>query len=150
MFNNLTVLTNKSIASKINTFVGMKSSNMFLEKAKKKHAVRSGLLDYVPGYPDGPKPSNAETLSLHWCHDGRDDVSNHRCPDCLLNRLFRRRSTTKTLKRRVTGLCEGNLPVISGLPSQRTNNAENVSIWWCHHDHGTNSLLRLGIFRCWK
>ena len=59
------------------------------------------------------------------------------------SRLFtqpfvKRRSTTKTLKHRVTGLCEGNLPVISGLPSQRTNNAENVSIWWCHHDHGTN------------
>ena len=22
-----------------------------------------------------------------------------------------------------------------GFPLQRASNAENVSIWWCHHDH---------------
>ena len=38
------------------------------------------------------------------------DVSNHQPRDCLLNRLFRRRSK-KTSKLRVTGLCEGNSPV---------------------------------------
>ena len=47
--------------------------------------------------------------------------------DCLLNRLFRRRSK-KTPKLPVTGLCEGNSPV-----AQRDSNAENVSIWWRHH-----------------
>ena len=40
----------------------------------------------------------------------------------------------KTLKCRVTGLCEGNLPVTGGFPSRRVSNAENVSIWWRHHD----------------
>ena len=39
----------------------------------------------------------------------------------------------KTSKLRVTGLCEGNPQVTGGFPSQRTSNAENVSIWWRHH-----------------
>ena len=52
--------------------------------------------------------------------------------DCLLNRLFGRRSK-KTSKRRVTGLCEGNSPGTGEFPAQRASNAENVSIWWRHH-----------------
>ena len=44
---------------------------------------------------------------LQWRHNGRDSVSNHQSHDCLLNRLFRRRSK-KTSKLRVTGLCAGN------------------------------------------
>ena len=65
--------------------------------------------------------------------------TNHRRLDCLPNRLFRRRSKT-TLKLIVTGLCEGNPPVPSRFSSQRANNAENFSIWWCHHDY-TYSFL---------
>ena len=49
-----------------------------------------------------------------------DGVSNHQPHDCLLNRLFRRRSN-KTPKLRVTGLC-------------RASYAENVTIWWRHHE----------------
>ena len=41
--------------------------------------------------------------SLQWRHNGHDGVSNQRPVDCLLNRLFRRRSK-KTSKLRVTGL----------------------------------------------
>ena len=41
---------------------------------------------------------------LQWRHNGHNSVSNHQPHDCLLNRLFRRRST-KTSKLRVTGLC---------------------------------------------
>ena len=59
-------------------------------------------------------------------------VSNRRHLDCLLKRLFGRRSK-KTSKLRATGLCEGNSPVIGGFPSQRASNAENVPIWWRHH-----------------
>ena len=69
---------------------------------------------------------------LQWRHHERDGVSNHQPHDCLLNRLFRRRST-KTSKLRVTGLCEGNSPVTGEFPAQRASNAENVSIWWLHH-----------------
>ena len=50
-----------------------------------------------------------------------------------LNRVFRRGSK-KTSKLRVTGLSEGNPPVTGGIPSQRASNAENVSIWWRHHE----------------
>ena len=67
------------------------------------------------------------TLSLHWHHNERDGVSNHQPHDCLLNRLFRRRSK-KTSKLRVTGLCAGNLPVTGEFPAQMASNAENVSI----------------------
>ena len=48
-----------------------------------------------------------DKLSLHWRHNERDCVSNHRTHECLLNRFFRRRSK-KTSKLRATGLCEGN------------------------------------------
>ena len=73
--------------------------------------------------------------SLHkpfqWRHNELDGVSNHRRPDCLLSRLSRRRSKKRS-KLRVTGFCEGNSPVIGEFPTQRTSNAENVSIWWRH------------------
>ena len=70
--------------------------------------------------------------SLQWRHNGRDDISNHQPYDCLLNRLFRRRSK-KTSKLRVTGLCVGNSPVTGEFPTQRVSNAENISILWRHH-----------------
>ena len=69
-------------------------------------------------------------IALQWRHNELD--SNHQPHDCLLNRLFRHRSK-KTSKLRVTGLCEGNSPVIGEFPTQRTSHAENVSIWWRHH-----------------
>ena len=40
----------------------------------------------------------------------------------------------KTLKLRVTGLCTGNSPVTGEFPAQRASNAENISIWWRHHE----------------
>ena len=82
--------------------------------------------------------------SLQWRHNGRNSVSNHQPHDCLLNCLFRRR-WKKTLKLRDTGLCVGNSPGTGESPAQMASNAENVSIWWRHHDHlsGDGS----GIFR---
>ena len=47
--------------------------------------------------------------SLQWRHNDHDGVSNHQPQDCLLNRLFRRRSK-KTPKLRVTAVCAGNSP----------------------------------------
>ena len=52
-------------------------------------------------------PSLLYLFPLQWRHNERDRVSDHQPHDCLLNRLFRRRST-KTSKLRVTGLCAGN------------------------------------------
>ena len=70
--------------------------------------------------------------SLQWRHNGHDSVSNHQPHDCLLNRLFRRRSK-KASKLRVTGLCVGNSPGTGKFPAQMASNAENISIWWRHH-----------------
>ena len=57
------------------------------------------------------------SVSLLWRHNGRDDVSNHQPHDCLFNRSSRRRSKK-----------------ISGeIPAHMASNAENVTIWWCHH-----------------
>ena len=67
------------------------------------------------------------------CYNGRDGVSNHQPHDCLLNRLFRRRSK-KTPKLRVIGICAGNSPGTGEFRAQMTSNAENVSIWWRHND----------------
>ena len=39
----------------------------------------------------------------------------------------------KTSKLRATGYFAGNSPAIGEFPTQRANNAENVSIWWRHH-----------------
>ena len=50
----------------------------------------------------------------------------------VCNCLFRCRSK-KTSKLCITGLCVGNPPVTGIFPSHRTRNAENVSIWRCHH-----------------
>ena len=72
-------------------------------------------------------------FTLRWRHNGCDSVSNYQPHHCLLNRLFRRRSK-KTSKHRVTGLCAGNSPGTGEFSAQMASNAENVSIWWRHHD----------------
>ena len=75
---------------------------------------------------------NLMRLTLQWLHNGHGSVSNHQPHNCLLNRLFRRKSK-KTSKLRVTGLCAGNSPGTGELPAQMASNAENISICWRHH-----------------
>ena len=75
------------------------------------------------------------TDPLQWCHDERDSVSNHQPPNCLLNRLFRRRSKNIS-KLRVTGLCAGNSPMTGEFPAQMANKAERASVRWRHYDRG--------------
>ena len=92
-------------------------------------------------------------MSLRWRHNGNDGVSNHQPRHCLLKRLFRRRSK-KTSKLRVTGLCAGNSPGTGEFPAQIASNAENVSIWWrhheatwdCQHNHSNVNLLLAKFF----
>ena len=78
------------------------------------------------------KPMKLSSCSLRWRHNGCDSVSNHQPRECLLRRLIRRTSK-KTSKLRVTGLCTGNSPETGEFPAQMASNAENVSIWWRHH-----------------
>ena len=63
------------------------------------------LVDTISSIP--PTLTDVPAVSLQWRHNGHDGVSNQQPCACLLNRRFGRRSK-KTLKFRVTGLCEGN------------------------------------------
>ena len=95
--------------------------------------------------------------TLQWHHNGHDSVSNHQPYDCLLKRLFRRKSK-KTLKLRVTGLCAGNSPGTCEFPAQMASNAENVSIWWRHYDKTNdaqvdtfcNMVFVTGLMSIWR
>ena len=54
-------------------------------------------------------------ITLQWRHNGHEGVSNHQLHDCLLNRLFRRRSK-KPSKLRVTGfVSSASLAFVRGI-----------------------------------
>ena len=55
-------------------------------------------LPYPAHRPHSSGPYNGlwKTLTLRWRHNGHDRIANHQPHDCLLNRLFRRKSK-KTL-----------------------------------------------------
>ena len=65
-------------------------------------------------------------VALQWRHKEPHGVLKHRYLECLLSRLFRRTSK-KTSKPSVTGLCEGNPPVTGGFPAQRASYTEMFS-----------------------
>ena len=73
-------------------------------------------------------------LLIQWRHDERDGVSYHHRLHGLLNRLSRRRSK-KTSKPRGTSLYEGNSLVTGEFPSQKSSNADNVSICWRYREY---------------
>ena len=77
--------------------------------------------------------SHGKLITLRWRHNELDGISDHQPHDCLPNRLFGRRSK-RTSKLRVTGLCAGNSPGTGEFSAQMASNAENVSIWWRHHE----------------
>ena len=74
-----------------------------------------------------PLQLQLQVSSSWWPHNRHNSISNHQPHDCLLNRLFRRRSK-KTSKLGFTGLCVGNSPGTGEFPAQMASNAENVSI----------------------
>ena len=92
--------------------------------------------------------------TLQWRHN--DGVTDHLPHDCLLNRLFRRKSK-KTSKLRVTGLRAGTSPETGEFPAQMASHAENISIWWRHHVlliyvymNATSALWLFEILLPWK
>ena len=95
------------------------------------HGARD-FLKWRWSFPTDEMNASFGISALQRRHNGHDGVSNHQPHDCLLSRSFRRRSK-KTLKLRVTGLCEGNSPVNGEFPTQRASYAESVSSWWLHH-----------------
>ena len=58
----------------------------------------------------------------------------------VYSRRLIRHTSKKTSKLRVTGLCAGNSPGTGEFPAQMASNAENVSIWWRHHDLKQNCV----------
>ena len=86
----------------------------------------------ISGTTESARPRPVGDFALRWRHNERDSVSNHQPYECLLNRLFTRRSK-KISKLHVTGLCTGNSPETGEFPAQRASNAEFFSIWWRHH-----------------
>ena len=99
-------------------------------------------LDVSMAYWCQKSPTSLSGKSLLWRHNGHDSISNHQPHDCLLNRLFRRRSK-KTSKLCVTGLFVGNSPGTGEFPTQMTSNAENASIWWRHHVHRWAKIMMI-------
>ena len=70
----------------------------------------------------------------------RHGVSKHRQLHYLFNRLFWRTSE-KTLKRALLGLCERNPSVTGRFLSWRASDAENFSNWWRHYAMNVMCLL---------
>ena len=96
---------------------------------------------------NGPDRYNDQKTQPFY-HNERYGVSNHQRLDCLLKRLFRRRSKKKS-KLRVTGLCEGNSPVTGEFLARTASNVENVSIWWCRHvkSEAVNDIAKINSQR---
>ena len=94
-----------------------------------------------------PQTISRKDKTLRWRHNDHAGVSNHQPPGCLLNRLFRRKSK-KTSKLRVTGLCAGNSPGTGEFSAQMASYAENVSIWWRHHEMKIPKLVLFYVCLC--
>ena len=83
-----------------------------------------------------------EVQPLEWRHNERNCILNHLRLDysCkkwtihVRNGHSPRRRSKKITTLRLAGLCEWISPVTDEFPSQRASNAENVSIWWRHHE----------------
>ena len=86
--------------------------------------------------------SSVLKIAIQWRHDEHDGVSNNRCLDCLLHRLFRCRSKKHQ--------SPASLAFLRGIhnwfSSQRASNVENVSISWRHHGEKYSQVWRPSHF----
>ena len=82
--------------------------------------------------------TNYPAHTLHWRHHEHDGVSP--LATRQFTQPFIQAQMKENIKVRITGLCEGNSPVTGD------SNAENVSIWWRHHDF-PYCLLACSVFR---
>ena len=99
---------------------------------------------------DGPVPDMRRDISNHHAyrhHYGDVIVGTMVSQITSLNRLLKFRCRSKkTVKLLVTGLCVGNSPVTGEFSTQMASNAENVSIWWRHHEGSQNPCKIKHIF----
>ena len=71
----------------------------------------------------------------HYSDAMMDDVASQITSlPIVYSTVYSRRRSQKISNLRVTGLCAVNSLVTGEFPAQRASNAENVSIWWRHHD----------------
>ena len=70
---------------------------------------------------------------IKWRHNGWDGVSNHQPHDCILNCFFQAQIKENIIAPRHWSRV-GNLPVTGEFPAQKASNADDVSIWWRHHE----------------
>ena len=80
---------------------------------------------------------------------GRDGVSIHQHHDCVLNRFFQAQLRENIKAQRHWPLC-GEFTGDQWNPAQMVSNAENVFIWWRHHEiinpgHALRSIIYNGV-----
>ena len=86
-------------------------------------------------------PCEAPPLpTLQWRHNERDGVSNHQPQDCLLNRLFKGQIKENIKAPRHRPLC-GEYTGDQWISRTKVSNAENVFIWWRHHEQNPAQWL---------
>ena len=76
------------------------------------------------------------TMTLKWVQRRLKSPASR-----LFIQSFLQAQIKETSKLRFAGLCEGNSPVTGEFLAQRASNAENVFIWWRHHDKN-NRLMK--------
>ena len=132
----------KNLATRENGGVTTKTTSLPKKASNKQDLIFHVVYALFERIPPPPHERLHHSITLQWCHNGRDSFSNHQPHHCLLNRLFRRRSN-KTWKLHVTGLCAGNSPATGEFPAQMASYAENGSIWWHHPVCDLNAVLRV-------
>ena len=93
-----------------------------------RHWRQAGTYMYL-----GRSVKRHSVCSLQWCYNERHMASQITTLAIVFPSVYSRHRSKKISKLRVTGLCEGNLPVTGEFPTQRYSNSENVSIWWRRH-----------------
>ena len=74
--------------------------------------------------------------TLQWRHNGHQITSL----TIVYSTIYSGADQRKTSELHVTGLCVGNSPGTGEFLAQMASNAENVSIWWRHHDISWDGL----------
>ena len=75
---------------------------------------------------------------LHWRHNDHDGVLNHQHHGCLL-KCYSDADQRKHQSSASLAFC-GEFTGTGEFPAQRASYAENVSIWWRHHDTWVNKM----------
>ena len=82
--------------------------------------------------------------SLQWRHNERDGVSNHQPRHCFTQPFIQAKIKENFKVSR-------HWPLFGEFPAQMVSNAENVSIWWRHHDSRLNKTIFItGLILYWR